>query len=319
MAEYKLLTYQGENGPRAGLLVADTVYDLQGALDRFAPGVGFSGTTTLEVLGAWDAARPVLGELAAACARGAGTLAEVGRPLAGTRLRAPILYPGNIFGACANYVDHAHEMRGEAPPDKATDRPRYFTMTPLNSVIGPGETARLPAPRVHWEAEIGVVIGRPARRVSAANAMEHVAGYTIVNDLSLRQPPAPNSRYQQWFGIDWFRIKCFDTSAPMGPWITPADQVPDPHNLRIQTWVNDEVKQDGSSQLMWFTIPEQIEFLSEELTLRPGDVISTGTCQGVGGREGTSFLKGGDRIRMTIGNLGTLETPCEEDYIAAPA
>jgi 2-keto-4-pentenoate hydratase/2-oxohepta-3-ene-1,7-dioic acid hydratase in catechol pathway len=313
MASYRLLSYAGEGGPRAGVLVGDTVYDLQAALDKFAPSVGFSGTTVLGVLEASDAARPVLGELAGECAKG-GALAAAGRPLGSTRLLAPILYPGNLFGACANYVDHAHEMRGDEPPPKETDRPRYFTKTVPNSVIGPGETARLPAPRCHWEAEIGVVIGRPARRVAAAEAMQYVAGYTIVNDLSLRQPPNPNSRYQQWFGIDWFRIKCFDTSAPMGPWITPAAEVPDPHALRIQTWVNEEVKQDGSSKLMWFNIPEQIEFLSEELTLRPGDVISTGTCEGVGGREGTSFLKDGDRIRMTIGNLGTLETPVQADY-----
>jgi 2-keto-4-pentenoate hydratase/2-oxohepta-3-ene-1,7-dioic acid hydratase in catechol pathway len=310
MLEYKLLTYAADSGPRAGVLVGDTVFDLQGALERTGRArdlpPGCSGATVLDVLGAWDAARPVLEDLAAECARGAAALAEVARPLASTRLRAPILYPGAIYGACANYVDHVHEMRGEPAPDKAIDWPRYFSVTPLQSVIGHGETIRLPG-RTCWEAEIGVVIGRAAHRVAAADAMEHVAGYTIVNDLSFRPPRVPGSKYTEWFGIDWFRIKCFDTSEPMGPWITPADQVPDPHNLSIKTLVNGETKQDGNSNLMWFTIPEQIQFLSENLTLRPGDVISTGTCLGVGGPDLTEALKPGDQISITIGNLGTLK------------
>jgi 2,4-diketo-3-deoxy-L-fuconate hydrolase len=161
--------------------------------------------------------------------------------------------------------------------------------------------------QIDWEAEIGVVIGRAAHDVSLDQAMNCVAGYTIVNDLSARDL----NRREDWtFGTDWFRGKSFDGSAPMGPWITPAEAIPDPHNLVIQLCVNDQLMQDSSSRQMHFNIPEQIQYLSEQLTLRPGDVISTGTPAGVGRPRGI-YLKPGDEVTITIEGLGTLRNRVE--------
>ena len=116
--------------------------------------------------------------------------------------------------------------------------------------------------------------------------------------------------YEDWpfFSSDWFNQKVFDTSAPIGPWITPAGDIAEPHDLTLKTWVNGEIMQDSSSRYMVFNIPEQIESLSRQITLMPGDIIATGTCSGVGGARDT-YLKAGDRIRMEIEGLGTLENP----------
>jgi 2-keto-4-pentenoate hydratase/2-oxohepta-3-ene-1,7-dioic acid hydratase in catechol pathway len=312
---FKLLSYAGDKGPRAGVLVEDTVFDLRAALEQFARAHGltmdFDGGSVLSVLESWDTARSLIADVAAEYGRGDSAISrEVGQSLASTRLLAPILYPGAIYGACANYVDHAREMRGADPPDKATNRPAFFLKTSRQSVIGPREPIRLRGPLIDWEAELGVVIGRTADRVSAADAMQYVAGYTIVNDLSDKSQSRRTDQYGQWFGVDWFRIKCFDGSAPMGPWITPVDAIPDPHDVAIQLWVNDQLMQDGSSRLMHFSIPEQIEYLSEQLRLRPGDVISTGTCTGVGATRNV-YLKPGDHIRISMAGLGTLENPVQ--------
>jgi len=316
----KLLTYAGETGPRAGLLVEESVLDLQAGLDAYCRkhdvNIGFSGLSVLSVLEAWDAALPMLYRVASGFADGELSKEEVrAQSLSQIKLHAPILYPGAIFGATANYVDHIKEMnvlnkRAEVdPPDKSVTRPCFFFKSVVHSVIGPGDPIQIPAnfERIDWEAEIGVVIGRAARNVSREEAMKYVAGFTIVNDLSDKSERRSDN-YAKWFGLDWFRIKCFDGSAPMGPWIALADEVTDPHNLSIQLWVNEKLMQNGSSRLMYFTIPEQIQYLSEKLTLRPGDVISTGTCSGVGGPRGL-FLKPGDEVKITISGLGTLCNP----------
>jgi 2-keto-4-pentenoate hydratase/2-oxohepta-3-ene-1,7-dioic acid hydratase in catechol pathway len=135
--------------------------------------------------------------------------------------------------------------------------------------------------------------------------MAYVAGFTILNDVSDR---ARNFRTDWLFKFDWLGGKSFDGSAPMGPWITPSEFISDPHNLTIQLWVNDELMQDASSRQMYYTIPEQIEYLSGLLTLLPGDVISTGTPSGVGHARGL-YLKPGDTVQITIEGLGTIKNP----------
>jgi 2-keto-4-pentenoate hydratase/2-oxohepta-3-ene-1,7-dioic acid hydratase in catechol pathway len=234
-------------------------------------------------------------------------------PLAEIHLLAPLLYPGTIYCAAANYTDHYNEMTMlGGKPDKSVLSPYFFLKAPRQAVIGPDEAIRLPSPsvstKIDWEVEIGVVIGRPAFRVSQANAMDHVAGYTILNDVSARD----HMKRADWpfFSSDWFNQKVFDTSAPTGPWITPAGDIADPHDLTLKTWVNDNLMQDSSSRYMVFNIPEQIESLSRQMTLLPGDIIATGTCSGVGGARDT-YLKAGDRVRMEIQGLGTIENPVE--------
>jgi 2-keto-4-pentenoate hydratase/2-oxohepta-3-ene-1,7-dioic acid hydratase in catechol pathway len=304
MGSFRLANY-GPDARRArpGLVVADRVIDLETALASRAAGI--SGASTLELLESWVEAQPVL----QAIADDGPDASAV--PLADAHLLAPLLYPGAIYCAAANYTDHYHEMTMlGGKPDKSVLSPYFFLKAPRQTVIGPGDAIRLPSPsmstKIDWEVEIGVVIGRPAYRVSQADAMDHVAGYTILNDVSARD----HMKREDWpfFSSDWFNQKVFDTSAPIGPWITPAGDIADPHDLALKTWVNGEIMQDSSSRYMVFNIPEQIASLSRQITLMPGDIIATGTCSGVGGARGT-YLKAGDHIRMEIEGLGTLENP----------
>ena len=313
MTDFKLLTYVAEgDARRAGILVGggETVLDAARALDAAGGlGDGLNGSTVLSLLEVWDRALPALDRIASEF--GGDSLAMVG-PLASVQLKAPILYPSTIYCAAANYSDHSKEMQSRpALPDKTTASPYFFIKAPRQTVIGPDEALRLPRPdvKVDWEAEIAVVIGRKAKNVLAESAMDYVAGYTIMNDGSAR---ARNFRDDWNFKYDWFGGKSFDTSAPMGPWITPTDQIADPLNLAIKLLVNDEVMQDSSSKFMHFDIVEQIVYLSTLLTLLPGDVISTGTASGVGHPRGL-YLKPGDRITINIEGLGTLKNSVVED------
>jgi 2-keto-4-pentenoate hydratase/2-oxohepta-3-ene-1,7-dioic acid hydratase in catechol pathway len=308
---YRLLTYEAGAGPRAGLLLGDRVADLEAALAVLGATPRFSGAGVLGVLEAWEDAQPLLRAIGH---RGAGAFETM--PLGSVRLKAPILYPAAVFGATANYTDHLREMKMGDAPDKATTRPCFFLKTSAHSIVGSGEPAHLrPAQKmVFWEGELGVVIGRRARAVPKERALDHVAGYVNVLDLSDATDQAARRQdiYGSRFGIDWFRTKCFDQSAPMGPWITPAEEVPDPQDLPLKTVAKGELMQNSSTANMVFTVAEQIEYLSERLTLRPGDVISTGTCLGVGRPRGL-FLEHGDEVALTIGPLGTLRTPIVRD------
>ena len=302
--DYRILNYVTNQGTtRAGLLLEDqNVLDIQLALGT-SPEKSHAGSV-LSILEAWDRVLPELREIANNSARFTSALMA---PLSKIRLAAPMLYPGNIYCAAANYVDHSKEMGDTGLPDKRNSRPYFFAKLPRQTVIGPEESIRIPYPeaKVDWEAEIGVVIGRPCKNVAASQAMDYVAGFTILNDLSDR---ARNFRADWHFKFDWLGGKSFDTSAPMGPWITPAEFIPDPHNLTIQLWVNDELMQNASSRDMYFTIPEQIEYLSGLFTLFPGDVISTGTPKGVGHARGI-YLKAGDTVTINIEALGTIRNP----------
>lgn len=309
MADFKLLNFADPSGrPRPGLLVGEKdVIDLPRAVKawekRTGRRAGFSAGSTLSVLADWQAALPILHEIA-------DEPGIVPRTLARSRLLAPLLYPPAIFCAGANYRKHAMEMSadGKTYPDKTKVQPYFFLKSGPHCVIGPGAEIRLPriSNMVDWEAEFAVVIGRPCRNVSVAEAREYVAGYTIMNDLSARD----QGRREDWpnFRSDWLGHKNFDTSAPLGPWIVPADQIPDPYACRMQLWVNRTRMQDESVSDLIFNIEEQIEWLSRRLTLRPGDVISTGTPSGVGRPRGI-FLKPGDKVRISVDGIGDLINP----------
>lgn len=305
--EFRLLSYVGEKGlPRAGLLVEEkNVIDMELALKASKSGIeGLSAISILSVLENWEHILPVLRDMASHTSQLASAIAGL---LSEIRLAAPILYPHNIYCAAANYLDHGKEMGDQKLPDKDEARPYFFTKLPRQTVIGSEEPIRIPYPeaKVDWEAEIGVVVGRRCRHVKASEAMAYVAGFTILNDVSDR---ARNFRTDWLFKFDWLGGKSFDSSAPMGPWITPSEFISDPHNLSIQLWVNDELMQDASSRQMYYTIPEQIEYLSGLITLLPGDVISTGTPSGVGHARGI-YLKPGDTVQITIEGLGTIKNP----------
>jgi 2-keto-4-pentenoate hydratase/2-oxohepta-3-ene-1,7-dioic acid hydratase in catechol pathway len=295
--DIKLLGYQSGQGTKAGLLVGDKVVDLQGALTGVS---GVDAASVLSLLQAWGDVLPRLDAIAARPPANA-------MPLASVKLAAPILYPSNIFCAAANYQDHFREMSGK-DVDKTKIKPYFFNKVARQTVIGPGAPIKRPAitQKLDWEAEIAVVIGKAGRNIKHDSALDHVAGYTIINDLSardfIRRADWPN------MASDWLWQKSFDTSAPMGPWITLARDVPDPQNLFLKTWVNGNIEQDTHSKHMVFTVREQIVALSEHFTLLPGDVIATGTGSGVGHPK-QKYLQPGDTCRIEIERLGSIENP----------
>lgn len=304
MTEYRLLTYRAAKGkPAAGVLICDRVYP---AADL--AGTGVDASSVLGLLQSWNKVHPRLKKAAAKADP------KRGIALAKAELLAPLLYPTALFCAGANYWDHLEEMAraGAAgpklegpyvrPPRPA--EPWFFVKTSAHSVIGPGAPIRLPkfSKMVDWEVEIGVVIGRPMRNLTEERAMDAVAGYTIVNDLSARDHI---KREGSPFVFDWVGQKCFDGSAPMGPYVTPSEFVPPPENIALKLWINGQIKQDSNSNLMVHSIREQIAYLSRHVTLRPGDVIATGTPAGVGFAR-KEFLKPGDEIKIEIAGCGTL-------------
>ncbi|MEK9644115.1 MAG: fumarylacetoacetate hydrolase family protein [Alphaproteobacteria bacterium] len=295
MASYRLLNYAGDNGkPRPGILVGDDVIDLAAA--------GISGST-YELLQDWAENDAKLAKLA----DDAGSHAS--KKLESVKLMAPVLYPPVVFNAGANYVDHQKEMSqdGKTQLVKEDTDPYFFLKSGPHCIIGPGDDIQLPKVSnfIDWEAELAVVIGKPARNVKAADALDYVAGYTIFNDLSARDLGKPRNRP---FNTHWFVHKNFEGSGPMGPWMVPASDIPDPHNIDIKLWVNDSLEQDSNSKYLFFNINEQIEYISARLTMRPGDVIATGTPAGVGRPKG-KCLKPGDTVTIELEGIGTLKNP----------
>ena len=265
---------------------------------RVAPGLPHD-MVALIVLGA-----PGLAEARRAEASGEGRV-----PLAQVRLTAPFPNPArNIFCVGKNYREHAKELltaslKGDGA-EAIPELPIFFTKA-TSSVIGPGEPIPAwldPTNSTDYEGELAVVIGPGGRGIVRAEAMRHVYGYTIVNDVTSR---ALQRRHQQWF-----LGKSLDGFCPMGPAIATADEMPDAGTLRVQTRVNGERRQDAPVSGLIFDIPTLIETLSRTLTLAPGDVIATGTPAGVGmGFKPPRFLKQGDVVAVTIDPIGTLENP----------
>ena len=301
---YKLLSYQSGRTARAGVLVADAVFDA-------AKVTGVAGhTSVLGVLDDWSRARRLLGQAAKRLEAGRAR----GIPLKRVKLLAPVLYPGNIYCAGANYTDHMAEMaraQGQAPGPNMKElgeKPWHFVKSSKSSVVGPGARVKLPvySQMVDWEVELAAVIGRTARDVSVEKALDYVAGYTIANDLSARdvmrrdKNPATSP-----FHYDWLSQKCFDGACPLGPWIVPASDIPYPQNLALKLWVNDTMMQDSHTGRMIFSTAEQIAMLSSRVTLYPGDLILTGTPAGVGMPRRT-FLKAGDTVKLWIEGIGEL-------------
>jgi len=311
---YRLATYvRGNDEPRAGIVVDDALLDVGTLLAKSAAkSSGTSPTQVLQVLEKWHQFHPLLQQ----AARGARS-GEAGAnviPVRDVRFLAPIMYPGTIFCAGANYRDHVTEMSkamnlpAEPDPHEVGLKPWHFIKASAGCVRGTGELIRLPSysKKVDWEAEIAVIIGRECRNVSTEQAMGFVAGLSIVNDLSARDHLKRSGiAVDSPFLFDWVSQKCFDGALPFGPWICPLDDIDDIQNLGIRLWVNDELMQDSSSSNMIFSVAEQIAHLSTRLTLRPGDVIATGTPAGCGTPHGI-FLKAGDRVTISIDHLGTL-------------
>ena len=220
----------------------------------------------------------------------------------GVRLEAPVPRPGKVLGVGVNYKDHAAEAKIEPPK-----RPMIFAKV-SSCIIGPGTPIHRPkvSPFLDWEGELCFVVGRRARHVPAARALEHVAGYMVGNDVSVRDWQVHTPTFMMG--------KSFDTHGPTGPWLVTRDEVPDPHVLELETWVNGVIKQDANTRDLIFGVEPLIEYLSQAFTLEPGDVVFTGTPAGVGFiRNPREFLKAGDVVRVEISGLGALENPVVEE------
>ena len=305
MAGYKLATYQTPDGPRAGLVIDDKLFDAAKLTGKAAY------ASVLAILADWRAAQGALKKAAAA----AGKSRVKALPLSRAKLLAPVRWPSAIYCAGANYADHAAEMarRMNRPmePDPHTQglKAWHFMKAP-RALADPGATVKISgvSDRVDWEVELAAVIGKPAKNVPEEKALDYVAGYTAANDLSARdRGPRPNISDTSPFKADWTKHKSFDGSCPMGPWIVPASDIGDPQNLGLKLWVNDVLKQDSNSKDMIFNLAEQIAQLSSGMTLHPGDVVLTGTPAGVGSARG-EFLKAGHVVKIWIEKIGTLTT-----------
>jgi 2-keto-4-pentenoate hydratase/2-oxohepta-3-ene-1,7-dioic acid hydratase in catechol pathway len=305
----RLVTYRrGSSKPRIGALVDDAVLDLGALATDLASergtvrhGRGGFPKTMLELIqggaGALAAARQVLTHGEAVLKRdGLAALAErkLGAPAARVRLEAPIPRPArNVFCLGRNYKEHAAERGAEAPP-----HPVYFTKAP-ETVVGPGAGVIQHAAtnELDYEVELAVVIGTAGCDIAHEQALAHVFGYTIVNDVTARDL---QKRHGQWF-----KGKSLDTFCPMGPVLVTADEIPDPQALSVAMRINGETRQSSHTSKMIFPVDQCIAVLSLGFTLLPGDVIATGTPEGVGAALG-KFLTAGDRMEAEVERIGVL-------------
>lgn len=230
--------------------------------------------------------------------------------LSAVQLLAPVPRPGKFLGIGLNYADHISETGRDKP-----EYPTFFTKQ-STCVIGDGAAIHCPrvSEKVDYEGELGVVIGKRCRHVPVDKAHEAIAGFTICNDVTVRD--------WQHRSPTWTLGKSFDTHGPMGPWLVTADEIADPHNLSLKTWVDDELRQSANTGEMLFNCYEMIAYLTQAMTLEPGDVVSTGTPAGVGVKmQPRGYLKPGQTVRVEIEGLGSLTNPVvaepEHFYVAA--
>jgi 2-keto-4-pentenoate hydratase/2-oxohepta-3-ene-1,7-dioic acid hydratase in catechol pathway len=232
----------------------------------------------------------------------------------GAKVLAPIPDPGLVLSVGMNYHEHLKEMKTPVP-----EKPAAFTKS-VASIIASGEAIRVPPSHpdmLDWEGEFSVVIGRPCHRVKAAQALDYVFGYTLVNDVSARDWVAPIFRAQGIMGPihAWEHNllgKMFPTFCPMGPCIVTRDELPDPANVRIQTRLNGQLMQDASTDDLVFSVVQLIEYYSQFYRFQPGDVITTGSPSGVGfGRNPKVFMKPGDVVEVEVREIGVLRNPIE--------
>lgn len=298
---YQLLSYQSPTGPRAGMRVQSNIYDV--AATSGQPAL----LSVMDVLAQWDVNHLLLKAVAERIEHGQ---APAG-PVNNAKLLAPLLYPGDLYCTGGNYNDHGSEMEKLIGPDRiptlkeVNDDPWFFQKS-VRTCVGPDAKIKVPTHGggLDWELELGVVIGRQTKDIPVKRALECVAGYVVANDLSLRglmkRTKLPASAP---FFYDWMAQKTFDGASPIGPWIVPADQIPDPQNLAMKLWVGDELQQNSNTSRMIFSVAELVAGLSRFVTLHAGDLILTGTPAGVGVGKGR-FLQRGETVRLWIEGIG---------------
>ncbi|UEM24491.1 fumarylacetoacetate hydrolase family protein (plasmid) [Skermanella mucosa] len=300
----KLVTYDPGMGPRIGALQEGRVVDVRSAVAAWLTRQGRPDPAV-------EAEYHVPSDMTAFLARSGGDLGmatravseagrEAGLDASAVRMLSPVPRPGKILAVGRNYGAHAAEG-GLARQEE----PRMLAKVP-SSVIGPGAPIPRPArvTKLDWEVELAVVIGRTMKDVSEAEALDHVAGYTILNDVSAREFQFDVSPPQTTFA------KSMDGFTPMGPVLVTRDELTDPGDLELRCWVNGDLMQEGSTHDLIFPVPYILSFITRYVTLEPGDVVATGTPAGVGHfRTPPVYLKPGDLVRMEIPGIGVLENP----------
>lgn len=233
-------------------------------------------------------------------------------PIEDVELLVPVPNPSKLLLLAGNYSKHIEEGGGKAEERQKTF-PYVFMKPPTTTLTHPGQPVKIPAvspDHIDWELELGIVIGKACKGVSEAEALDYVAGYTVINDISDRKfRPNPERTQREKDGFfDWLHGKWHDTFCPMGPCVTPASEIEDPQTLKMKLSVNGNVEQDSSTAEMIFPVAAIIEFISSFVQLEPGDIISTGTPSGVGASK-NKFLKNGDELHAEIEQIGVLKNP----------
>jgi 2-keto-4-pentenoate hydratase/2-oxohepta-3-ene-1,7-dioic acid hydratase in catechol pathway len=309
--KYQLFQYNLHGKARAGVCFGDAHYDLSVLGETFAE-LSLVDRSVDALLEGWGDATQALGRVAAEVAVGNVTCTSLHQ----VSFLSPIKSPGAIYCAGANYRDHVEAMAKAfginlVSDPKAAGVPPWHFIKPGRACLASHEqNVEMPSytHKLDYEAELAVVIGFTASKVSVEDALQFVAGYSCANDLSARDqmvrdavdPSSP-------FRFDWIGHKCFTGSCPLGPYLTPAEFVPDPENLGIRMWLNGALVQDSNTNNHLYNIAEQISFLSHRVNLFPGDVLLTGTPAGVGSERGV-FLNQGDAMTVEIDGLGRLST-----------
>lgn len=298
----KLCTFESKRFLRVGSVTGDYVVDLDAAAAALPSLKIYSGLFhCIECLLHMPKALAIARKVEkAALAKGAYAKRKPKFliPLSDVKYGPPVPNPPKILCIGQNYADHCREQNVPLP-----EIPELFCKFPT-SIIGSGDAITLhkATKKVDYEVELAVVIGKRGKNIPKSRAYEHVFGYTIFHDVSARD--------LQFKSKQWTRGKSPDTFAPTGPWLVTRDEVPNPHNLAIRTWLNGQLMQNSNTANLVFGVPALVEFLSQTITLEPGDIIATGTPPGVGCfRKPPVFLKRGDVVRMEIAGLGTLENP----------
>ncbi len=282
----KLVTFTHNNQSRVGAVIDEAVVDSKGCAKIPA--------SMIEFLGVGSKALQSMQELVNS-KRSLIPLNEV-------KLNAPVPRPGKYLGISLNYADHITETGCQQP-----EYPSFFTKQ-SSCVIGCGDAIHRPkvSDKLDYEGELAFVIGKRCRHVPVDKAHQVIAGFTIANDVSVRD--------WQMHSPTMMIGKSFDTCGPLGPWIVTPDELGDPHNLAIKTWIDDELRQDANTRQMIFNCYEMIAYLSQAMTLEPGDVIATGTPSGVGVKmRPRGYMKPGQTARIEIEGIGTLFNPVIEE------
>jgi 2-keto-4-pentenoate hydratase/2-oxohepta-3-ene-1,7-dioic acid hydratase in catechol pathway len=313
--KYQLFAYQSDAAaPLTGLLVGAQAYDLSRAAN--AVFLDLPALTIDGLLEDWSRSNEQLQSLANEIADHPGNFKAQLLDLGALEFASPLQHPGTIYAAGANYRDHveamgrAFNMNLSLDPRSDGIAPWHFIKAGRGSLVGHKQIVGIPegTKKLDWEAELAVVIGRRAYRVSADNALDYVAGYSCANDLSARDSLVRDKvDASSPFRFDWTGHKIFNGACPLGPFLTPAQFVDDPENLDIKLWRNGQMEQDSNTSNHLYGIADQIEYLTQRIELYPGDVLLTGTPAGVGMEKGV-FLVRGDVLKVWIDGLGELET-----------